>query len=328
MNIAFLGDIVVDSEIKVNSEVSSFLKDADIVIANLEGVILHQGKRPSSYKTYGSVVYNDYDSVMRLIETVGITHVNLYNNHMIDYGESQFEKTLEILTKAGINVLLEKTNLKIGDETIKLHNSGLAETFGIYDVSRKFGQNINDMLLNNEHEEKWAFCIIHTHFGIEQVSGLSDYEYRWFNRMTQNKPCIIVRHHAHCIQSPFQLNGVPCFPSIGDFAFNFKNKKISKGLAVLFDVASSNISCRVIDCKDYQLKIASEEVYFRGKSAVRLSEMELTQLRQRYINEYREDGPNSLKKAIKYFIGKEKARHVLSMSTKHFIQPFVLDELL
>ena len=274
------------------------------------------------------MVYNDYDSVMRLIETVGITHVNLYNNHMVDYGEGQFERTLEILTKAGINVLLEKTDLKIGAETIKLHNSGLAETFGIYDVSRKFGQNINDMLLDVKPEEKWASSIIYTHFGIEQVSGLSNYEYHWFNRMTQNNPRIIVRHHPHCIQNPFQLNGVPCFPSIGDFAFNFKKKKVSKGLAVLFDSADFNIDCRIVECKDYHLKIASEKVHFHDKSAARLSEKELTQLRVRYLNEYREDGSSSFKKAIKYFIGTEKAEHVLSMSTKHFIQPFVLDELL
>ena len=97
---------------------------------------------------------------------------------------------------------------------------------------------------------------------------------------------------------------------------------------VLFYVANSNIDCRIIDCKNYHLKISSEQLHFHGKSATRLSETELTQLRVRYLNEYREDGPSSFKKAIKYFIGKEKAEHVLSMSTKHFIQPFVLDELL
>ncbi len=329
MKIAFLGDMVVDRAVSVDPDVLRFLSKAGCIIVNLEGIILDKVVGVSPFKTYGSVIYNDRDAVMRLIETVGITHVNLYNNHMIDYGEGQFERTLEILSKAGINVLTHKTKLKIGAESIQLYNSGLAETFGIYDVSRKFGQNINDMLLEKNPEERWAGSIIHTHFGIEQVNGLSEYESRWFDFIAQFKPRIIVRHHPHCVQQPFQLDGVPCFPSIGDFAFNFNRKKTSKGLIVMFDVADSSIDCRTIECTQYQLRIGSDQVNFQARSApTLLSKEEYRELRARYLSEYREDGLKSFKKGVKYFLGKEKQEHVLSMSSKHFIQPYVLSDIL
>jgi poly-gamma-glutamate capsule biosynthesis protein CapA/YwtB (metallophosphatase superfamily) len=329
MKIAFLGDMVIDRDVRIDSEVSRFLGNAGCVIANLEGVILDKVGSASPFKTYGSVIYNNHDAVMRLIETVGITHVNLYNNHMIDYGEDQLERTLEILSKAGIKVLTQNSYLTFPGGGIQLSNSGLVETFGIYDVSQKFGQNINDMLFEKNPAEKWAGSIIHTHFGIEQVGGLSEYESQWFDHIAQFGPRIIIRHHPHCIQLPFQMHGVPCFPSIGDFAFNFNGKRTSKGLIVMFDVADSGIDCRTIECTEYQLHMGSEELDFRTRNApTRLSKKECSDLRARYQSEYREDGAKSFKKAIKYFLGKEKSEHVLSMSSKHFIQPYVIGELL
>lgn len=329
MKIAFLGDMVIDREVTVDPEVSHYLKKACCVIVNLEGIILYKDENVTPFKTYGTVIYNDHDSVMRLIETAGITHVNLYNNHMIDYGEGLFERTLEMLSKAGINVLTQKNDLTYAGGIIQLNNSGLAETFGNYEVSKRFGQNINDLLLEKHPTEKWANSIMHTHFGIEQVSGLSDYEYRWFDLMTQYAPRIIVRHHPHCIQEPFQLNGVPCFPSIGDFAFNFSSKKKSNGLVVMFDISGSEVECRALECNQYQLRIGSQQVDVKARNApVRLSDIEYSQLRVRYQSEYREDGLKSLKKAVKYFLGKENPEHVLSMSSKHFIQPYVLGEIL
>lgn len=329
MKIAFLGDMVVDRNVNVDFEVSRFLRQAECVIANLEGIILDKVGRSSSFKTYGSVIYNDHDSVMRLIETVGITHVNLYNNHMIDYGEEQLERTLEILSNAGIKVLTRKSDLTFEGGNIQLNNSGLVETFGIYEVSKAFGENIHDMLLETNPKGRWEGSIIHTHFGIEQVNGLSEYECRWFEHFAQFRPIIIVRHHPHCIQLPFSIDGVPCFPSIGDFAFNFNDKTSSKGLVVICDVTDSSIDCRTIECSQYHLRMGLDQVDFNlRKGPTRLSEKECSELRIRFLKEYREDGPKSFKKAIKYFLGKEKAEHVLSMSSKHFIQPFVMGDLL
>lgn len=329
MKVAFLGDMVVDDVVRVDREISNFLSKADCVIANLEGIILDRGTAIQPFKTYGSVIYNDHDAVKQLIDAVGITHVNLYNNHMIDYGERQLERTLKILAKAGIKILTERSALVSETGSISLINSGLAETFGIYNVSNEYGQNINDMLFEKYPAEKWAGSIIHTHFGIEQVTGLSEYESRWFNHVAKFRPSIIIRHHPHCIQAPFQLDGVPCFPSIGDFAFNFKRKKTSKGLVVMFDTADSAIESRTIECCQYHLRICSDQVDFQVRNTPnRLSELECSQLRARYQGEYREDGLKSLRKAIKYFLGKEKSEHVLSMNSKHFIQPFVLGEIL
>lgn len=329
MKIAFLGDMVVDQRVQVDPAVSFFLKKADYVIANLEGIILDSGACVPPYKTYGSVIYNDHASVMRLIDEVGVTHVNVYNNHMIDFGEKQFERTLDILLKAGIRVLTPENEFRFEGGSVHLINSGLVETFGIHEVSSSFGLNVNDMLFEDNRIERWGGAIIHTHFGVEQVAGLSKYECQWFDCMARSGASIIVRHHPHCVQEPFQLHGVPCFPSIGDFAFNFKRKTHSKGMAVMFDAITSEVECRALECSQYRLQIGSEQINIKPEAApVLLSKLEVSMLRKRYRDEYREDGVKSFKKAVKYIMGKEKTEHVLSMSSKHFIQPYVLGEIL
>jgi len=329
MKIAFLGDLVVDRQVAVDSEVSQFLKEADVVIGNIEGIILQQGFFPGPFKTYGSIIHNDYDAIMRLISKVGITHVNLYNNHMIDYGEEHFNRTVEILECAGIKILACENEFSLNGEKIKLSNSGLAETFGIYEISEKFGQNINDMLFTKNPLEKWNNSIIYTHFGIEQVKGLSRYESQWFQTIAKFSPKIIIRHHPHCIQDFFLLNGVPCFPSIGDFVFNYKKKTTSEGLIVLFNTLDSDIQCRIVKCAHYHLRFVAKDFNLCTQSSpVFLSDYERSELKHRYLREYREGGFESLRKSVKYFLGKEKSEHVLSMSSKHFMQPYVLGELL
>ena len=286
MKITFLGDIVLDHQINVDPKLSQILNCSDYVIANLEGVILKNLKGISPFKTYGSIVHNDYDSVMRIIETAGITHVNLYNNHMIDYGELFLEQTMSMLSNAGVSVLSQKNSLRLEGEGIQLNNSGLAETFGIYEVAKKFGQNVNDMLFEKFPENEWAESIIYSHFGIEMVNGLSDYELKWFDLISHYSPRIIVRHHPHCIQKPFYMNGVPCFPSIGDFAFNFRNKNFSKGLMVILDTANSDIQYYEIECKNYQIYLRTNQLkVMPGEMPVKLSEFEYDLLRRRYLME-------------------------------------------
>lgn len=329
MKIAFLGDLVVDRDVTVDLAVVEFLAQADRVIANLEGVILKKGTVTPPFKSYGSVIYNDHEAVQKLIATVGITDVDLYNNHMIDFGEQVFDQTINLLSESNIQILGPENEWPAEDGNILLSNSGLAETFGIYESSKKYGFNINDMLFKHNAVDKLAGGIIHTHFGIEQILGLSDYELQWFDSITRLKPRIIIRHHPHCIQSPFYLNDIPCFPSIGDFAFNFNKKRHSNGLIVIFDTADSTIQCRVVECSNYKLRLTHDIIKpHQMQQPIRLSQVERVHLRTRYLREYREDALGAFKKSLKYLLGREKPEHVLSMSSKHFIQPYILGEIL
>jgi hypothetical protein len=328
MKIIFLGDIVVDRKVTIDNTLSKLLHQADYVIGNLEGVIVYKTERIKSFKTYGSIIHNDYDSIMDLIDQVGITHVNLYNNHMIDYGEKLFKRTIDILKNAGIKVLFPKNTLQIGATSIKLNNSGLAENFGMNSISKNFGNNINDLIFEKELLNDFSESIIYTHFGIEAVNGLSDYEIKWFDLISRCSPKLIIRHHPHCVQTPFILNGVPCFPSIGDFAFNFHKKSVSYGQIVLFNNVNSNLEYYLVKCKDYHIDLKSNNLIIKADDyPVRLTEEEMVMLRKRFEREYRENRLLSLKKAFKYLVGKEKTVHVIPMSSTHFIQPFVIGEI-
>ncbi len=326
MIISFLGDIAIDNEIFISRDVIEFVSGSDFIVANIEGVILKK-KDERHFKTYGSRIFNSKDGIRKLIQELGITHANIYNNHSIDYGETALNNTISFLSDLNVVILHENNLLKKESSQIKIHNSGMAETFGIYAISRKYGININDMFLNKNLNDMIKNNIVYSHFGIEQIQGLSAYEYAWFDHISSLSPKIIVRHHPHCIQPPFILNNTYCFPSIGDFAFNFDKKKNSIGMIVKLDTANSKISWRHVNCKNHILSLTEKPSFDLGKAKM-LSTEEKQLLKKRYCKEYRENWRDSLKKSLKYILGKEKSSHVLAMSTKHFIQPFVLDELL
>lgn len=328
MKIAFLGDLVIDNHLTVESELLYFLLQADRIIVNLEGILIEKGKIIAPKKSYGTVIFNDFDAVRNLFLAIGVTDVNVYNNHMDDYGNNGFNRTIDLLSSLNVNVIKAENNWLTSNGAVRLSNSGFAENFGFNKNSTRYGQNINDMLYERNGIERWQDSIINAHFGIEQVKGLSQYELNWFDYICHFKPSLVIRHHPHCAQAPFFMNGVPCFPSIGDFAFNFKTKKSSDGLVVVFDTLDSSIKCRQIKCKDYYLSMGESVKLSTQNKPERLSGSEYSELKVRYLREYREGALNSFKKSIKYFLNRENPDCVLSMSSSHFMQPFVLGEIL
>ena len=252
MKIIFLGDIAVDNDVDISVDLSQWIAQADVVVANLEGVPLTSSS-VSTFKTYGSIIYNDLHALNKLLDQLNITHASIYNNHMLDYGFSAVQSTIDFLDQRDITILQALNSVNVNATEQSLINCGLAEVFGLSPASKNFGINVNDLLFETADNINLSDDIIYAHFGIEMVEGLSQYEYNWFNYITMRRPKIVVRHHPHCIQKPFQLNGVPCFPSIGDFAFNFKAKKTSYGLAVMLDTVLNSITYREIKCCDYMI---------------------------------------------------------------------------
>ena len=201
MKIGFLGDLVLDRKLELSSDLIKISNKLDLVLLNLEGVFLENSK-VKPLKTYGSIVFNKKEFVKKVFDELKVTHVNIYNNHMYDFGRDSFEYTIDCLKKLGINVLSSENYLKLNKENKVILNSGMAENFGIQKISDRFGVNANSFVIEaniNNIKNK----IVNAHFGIEMIQGLSQYEFSWFNTISSMQPSLIIRHHPHCIQKPF-----------------------------------------------------------------------------------------------------------------------------
>ena len=326
MKIGFLGDLVLDRKIQLSSDLIKISNKLDLVLLNLEGVFL-ENLKVKPLKTYGSIVFNNKEFVQKVFDELKVTHVNIYNNHMYDFGRDSLEYTIECLKQLGINVLSSENYIKSNNENNVILNSGMAENFGIQKISDQFGINANSFAIES-NIENIKNRIVNTHFGIEMIEGFSKYEFSWFNIVSSMQPSLIIRHHPHCIQKPFFLNKVPCFPSIGDFAFNFGAKYKSEGLFVIMDSTLKYPYYYKLKCENGILDIGKKENISVNYSPKTLNELEINLLRRRYKSEFRESALASLRKSFKYIIGKENYSDVMATYSSHFIQPFVMKDIL
>lgn len=329
MKIAFLGDITLDKEINVDSNIIQLLEKCDFVVANLEGVVL-ENKNIKPFKTYGSIIYNSEYYLKLLLEKVKVTHFSIYNNHTYDFGEKGVESTLKFLERSNSFKLLGPcTKLSKNKKTVNLINCGLPEFFGFYKDSIKYGKNALEILGKGQNLIKNESEIVLGHFGIEMINALSDFECFWFNKIAAFNPLLIVRHHPHCLQSPFKINQTPCFPSIGDFSFIFEKKNRSIGKIIVYDVIENNIVESIVIAENSLLKVdSSAKLTTFLESPILLTKSDKKELLERYLKEYREGFLYSFKKGLKQLFGKEDQRHSLAMASTHFIQPYLFGELL
>lgn len=100
MRIVFLGDISVSEPHAYAGDGLDFLRDADHVIANLEGPILPAREIELLQKSDKRVLYNAPE-VIGLLKRYQVDFVSLANNHIFDHGDS-LAFTRQTLAEAGI----------------------------------------------------------------------------------------------------------------------------------------------------------------------------------------------------------------------------------
>ena len=102
MRIALLGDIAAFGKYCLRNDknllnyfddIKKYLSIFDLVIANLEAPFVVDEK-PISGKS--ATVYAHPKNI-ELIKYLGITHLNLANNHIGDYGLDGYERTVELI---------------------------------------------------------------------------------------------------------------------------------------------------------------------------------------------------------------------------------------
>ncbi|MDR3203358.1 MAG: CapA family protein [Deltaproteobacteria bacterium] len=110
-SIAAMGDVMLGSGGSLPSdgakgffkEVIPFLKDRDIVFANLEGPLTDRGAPTKDTSTGRSFCFRTPPSYGQVLKDAGINIVSLANNHANDYGPEGRAQTIEVLESLGIS---------------------------------------------------------------------------------------------------------------------------------------------------------------------------------------------------------------------------------
>ena len=248
MRIALLGDIAAFGKYCLRNDknllnyfddIKKYLSIFDLVIANLEAPFV-VNEKPISGK---SATVCAHPKNIELIKYLGITHLNLANNHIGDYGLDGYERTIELIENNNLKWFgteNKQLNLNYDDEKIALMGFCSFNTNPSPVKSKsKLGLNYLDAykVIENlkDNAEKGYFNILSVHSGQEHIQMPSSDDVKFARHLANQFNYVYYGHHPHVIQGFERVNKSAIFYSLGNFIFDdvYTSKDIEKPLIAL-----------------------------------------------------------------------------------------------
>ena len=233
MKVALLGDIGLFGKFCMTNnpklkeyfaEVGAFLGQHDVVIGNLETPFV---EKLSPYGAKSAHIYAAPLNV-ELLKYLHISHVNLSNNHIYDFGEHSYELTKSILTNNDIEFFgveskqnfVEKGDVKVALQGYCSFNTNpLKVTF---DHSKGVNGLDLDLVVENfkSNSDNGFFNIISMHSGLEHVNYPSQDDIQMARKLGDLAPYVYYGHHPHVVQGVEEYNESLLAYSLGNFCFS------------------------------------------------------------------------------------------------------------
>ena len=240
--IVFVGDIMMGRHVETLMEQSSgeypfvyvaeFLRNADIAIGNLEGVIQTAHVHTPDFTTrfsFGGEVAN-------ILSQAGFGAMSMGNNHTFDYGNLGYKESRNYLSES--NIAPFGNPITIGEEsfiTIKKHEDitfvSINDTFG---VAR---QNEAVQLISHLHKQNKDLIFVSIHWGDEYELTSNSHQKELAHILIDAGADAIIGHHPHVVQEIEVYKDKPIFYSLGNFVFDqYFSREVEEGL--LLEVVS------------------------------------------------------------------------------------------
>ena len=220
MKLSFFGDTVLDKPYKIDFYIDEF-------IFNLETPLSCDGV-PAKFKV------NICQKKSYIKETFSKTPiaVSLANNHIMDFGQKAFNKTIDTLKENNIRyfgagdeqdnfnnpLIIEFEGKKIG-----LLGYSCPSTHAIFGDKIDIGSaklDIEDVIGEIKSLKlKVDFIIIQPHWGIQDISIPKFSDRKIAHRLIDAGADVIIGHHAHVIQSYEIYKNRYIFYGVGNFIF-------------------------------------------------------------------------------------------------------------
>ncbi|MCC2524560.1 CapA family protein [Vibrio coralliilyticus] len=266
MKIALLGDIgqFGDFTLKNTAElresltdIAKLLSSCDVVVGNLE-TPFSQNSRP--YGSKSAYISSDPENV-NILKYLNVTHVNLANNHIFDYGMESYCLTKSLLEDAGIEYFgIEGLQCYIERSDAKVALSGFC-SYNTNPMKMNFFNDVGvnaldvDSVFNifRGNNDKGFLNIVSFHSGIEHVNYPSYSDVIFARKLSEIAPYVYYGHHPHVIQPVERVNSSLINYSLGNFCFSDvyiegSDKPLIKmsdnnrsGLIIVFDVDDNEI---------------------------------------------------------------------------------------
>ncbi|MFD2514338.1 CapA family protein [Pontibacter locisalis] len=160
----------------------------------------------------------------------------LANNHILDHGSTALLNTIDVCTANGIKTVGAGKNIEQASKILYLNVKGkkialvnLAENE--FTIANKLMAGANPLSITQgfkqvkEAERNSDFVIVIIHGGNEFYKYPSPRMVETYRFFAENGASVVVGHHTHCISGYEIYNNIPIFYSLGNFVFDWKNKR-------------------------------------------------------------------------------------------------------
>ena len=225
MRLTFLGDVVLNKEYRIDLGLQNF-------IFNLEHPLTCDGT-PAKNKV------NKCEERSYIEETFGKLPlaVNLANNHIADYGDVAFTKTVEFLKVNKIayfgagnkkNNFNNPAFVEFEGKKIALLGYSCITTSAVFGEEKSNGSALLDQekVLNDIElcRDGSDYIIINLHWGDENVRYPKPDDIQKARMFIDAGADLIIGHHAHVIQSFEKYKGKYIFYGLGHFLFPYQDR--------------------------------------------------------------------------------------------------------
>jgi len=250
IKVILVGDIMLDRGVEYMIEregdgdfrfpflkVVDYLKEADIVFGNLEGVISDKGIKAGSIYSFRA-----NPKAIEGLSFAGFNVLSLANNHALDYTREALEDCLTKLSNAGIDYvgagfnekeayspLIKEVNGLTGSSQVKI--AFLAYTNLGPEIWKAAGENSGIAWISENNfetikedvklaKEKADILIVSLHAGEEYQKEPTQFQIEFSKMVIEAGADLIVGHHPHIIQKNEKYKTGYIFYSLGNFIFD------------------------------------------------------------------------------------------------------------
>lgn len=233
-------------------QVKAYLKKSDIVIGNLEGPLtdaeVSHDDKPYVFKT-------PPDKVAPALKRAGFNLLNLANNHIMDFGVTGLQDTLDALKQAGIasvgagknlasvrqGTILEKHGQRIGflSYSLTFPEAYWADT---HKPGTAFGHETQIREDVARLKQRCDLVLVSFHWGGEKTEELRDYQPLLAHAAIDSGAVAVLGHHPHVLQAVEQYHGGIIFYSLGNFTFGSYSRAAADSVIATMEFEGKRLS--------------------------------------------------------------------------------------
>jgi poly-gamma-glutamate synthesis protein (capsule biosynthesis protein) len=263
IRIIFGGDMMFDRHVREGiqknglnhplGELTEFLSNSDLVIANLEGPVTSAASKSvnSEVGSTNNYIFTFDPQVIKILQQNNVQVVNLGNNHILNFGQDGLQQTYQNLNQNQIKYF-GNTGNGLTDRTLIIERNGI-----------KIGLvNYNQFVANSwvaveedlkELRPQVDLLIVYTHWGNEYQTTAQEPIVSQAHQLIDLGADAIIGSHPHVMQQKEIYQGKTIYYSLGNFVFDqYFQPEVQTGLLVMMEINASN---KDISFSEQQIKM-------------------------------------------------------------------------